>query len=84
MSLKKGFILGCGALAGGALGFWIQDRLLSDIKRDTATHIDLEVERRVQEELRNRGEIRSSSLADSRGPTSLNRQRDIGFKVESG
>ena len=50
MSLKQGFILGIGALGGGALGFYIQGVLMEKYRTKTESFIDSEVARRLQEE----------------------------------
>ena len=49
MSLKQGFVLGIGALAGGALGFYIQGRMMEKYRVKTEDFINEEVERRLQE-----------------------------------
>lgn len=51
MSLKQGFVLGLGALAGGALGFYIQGVMMEKYRVNTEKFIDEEVERRANEEM---------------------------------
>jgi hypothetical protein len=48
MSLKQGFVIGVGALAGGALGFYIQGKLMEKYRIKTEEFINDEVERRIQ------------------------------------
>jgi len=50
MSLKQGFVLGIGALAGGALGFYIQGVMMEKYRTTTEQFINSEVERRAQED----------------------------------
>ena len=48
MSLKQGFAIGIGALAGGAMGFYIQGRMMEKYRVKTEDFITQEVERRVK------------------------------------
>jgi hypothetical protein len=50
MSLKQGFVLGMGALAGGSLGFYIQGVMMEKYRVKTEKFIGREVERRACEE----------------------------------
>jgi len=63
MSLKQGFVLGLGALAGGALGFYIQGVMMEKYRVNTEKFIDEEVERRANEEEMSPTTINSRKLA---------------------
>ena len=64
MSLKQGFVLGMGALAGGALGFYIQDRFMAGYREEQGERIEKEARRRF-EALRN-GARQRQHPADAR------------------
>jgi hypothetical protein len=52
MSLKQGFVLGMGALGGGALGFYIQDRFMARYRKTQGERVEEEARKRF-EALRN-------------------------------
>ena len=47
MSLKKGFVLGIGALVGGGVGFYVQELYMRQYREKQDRFIDEEAERRV-------------------------------------
>ena len=49
MSLKQGFVLGMGALVGGGLGFYIQDRFMAGYRKTQGERVEEEARKRFEE-----------------------------------
>ena len=75
MSLKQGFVLGMGALAGGALGFYIQDRFMAGYREEQGERIEKEARRRF-EALRN-GVDASGSTPQTRADIVMQAGTDV-------
>ena len=80
MSLKQGFVLGIGALGGGALGFYIQDRFMRGYRAEQDERIELEARRRF-EALRIEGASKGSGCEVSPMMTRAHMVEQAGTKL---
>ena len=49
MSTGRGIAVGIGALAGGGIGFWLQNKYIDKSKAENEEYIEREARQRVQE-----------------------------------